>query len=590
MQVLLFLTFLSIGKGIVWAGHGISLDGTLKYSKGFAHFDYVSTEAVKGGELVLHAIGSFDKLNPFTLRGVAPEGLEMLVFEPLTVSSLDEPIAQYGLVAKDIDIADDKLSVVFTIDENARFSDGNPVTAQDVKYTVGLLKSDKVHPFYSYYYEDIGKVEIIDRLRVKLTFKQVNRELSLIAGQIPVMSHQFFEKNMFEGNELIIPVGSGPYMIESFAQGKYITYKKNPHYWATEHPVRAGMYNFDKITFKYYKDPVVALEAFKAGEFDLMLVNIAKQWARDMKGGKFEDGRIIKKKFPHSNNAGMQGFVMNTRNPLFQDAQVRKAVGLAFDFDWTNKTIFYSQYERSTSYYANSYLAATGLPTGAELQLLDKFRKKVPAEVFSEPMGGDKSLPPGQMRERLRRAAQILSNQGWQLKNGVLQNENDELFVFEIILVNPVFERVMAGYVKNLQRLGIKASYRTIDPSLYTERINNFDFDMCVFVFGQSLSPGNEQRNFWHSSSADVVGSRNLAGIKDPVIDSLVEKIIYAESKEDLTVACRALDRVLWHGYYVVPNWYVNSHRIAYHNKFMMPDILPIYYDYRSLIMTWWQR
>ena len=538
----------------------------------------------------MHATGSFDKLNPFTLKGIAPDGIQSFVFEPLTVSSLDEPIAQYGLVAKDIAVAEDKLSVVFTIDENARFSDGSPVTAEDVRFTIEMLKSDKVHPFYPYYYADIENAEVIDRLRVKLNFKKENRELPLIAGQISVMPKSFYERNGFENSEMIIPVGSGPYVVESFAQGKYITYRRNPHYWAVNHPVSTGMYNFDKITVKYYKDPIVSLEAFKAGEFDLMPVNIAKQWARDMRGEKFDKKEIIKRKFPHGNNAGMQGFVMNTRSPLFNDPEVRKAVGMAFDFEWTNRTIFYGQYERNTSYFANSYLAATGLPEGDELKLLEKHRRSLPEEVFTEPMGEKEEKTHDQIRTRLREAARILKNRGWQLKDGVLQDSEGVKFSFEIILVNPVFERVMAGYVKNLKRLGISARYRTIDPSLYTERINNFDFDMCVFVFGQSLSPGNEQRNFWHSSAADTKGSRNLAGIRDPVVDDLVERVIYAANKEDLTSACKALDRVLWHGYYVVPNWYLNGHRLAYHNKFNMPDKLPIYYDYRSLVMTWWKK
>ena len=587
-QLILLILVLLADDNYSFAAHGLSLDGKLKYQEGFDHFDWVSPEAVKGGELIVHATGTFDKLNPFTLKGVAPEWLEYLVFEQLTVSSLDEPIAQYGLVAKDIQVAEDRLSVLFTIDENAKFSDGSQVTAEDVHYTIEMLKSDKVHPFYPYYYADIDEAEIIDKFRVKIIFKQKNRELPLITGQISVMSKKFYEKNGFLKSELVIPVGSGPYMVDSFSQGKYITFRRNPHYWAIRHPARVGMYNFDKITVKYYKDPVVSLEAFKAGEFDLMLVNIAKQWARDMKGEKFENGQIIKKKFLHGNNAGMQGFVMNTRNPLFSDPEVRKAVGMAFDFDWTNKTIFYSQYERSRSYFSNSYLAATGRPTGVELKLLEEHRRSLPQEVFTEPMGEREESIPGQMRQRLREAAAILKERGWQLRDGVLQNREGIEFSFEIVLVNPLFERVMAGYVKNLKRLGITARYRTIDPSLYTERINNFDFDMCVFVFGQSLSPGNEQRNYWQSSSADMIGSRNLAGIKNAVIDNLVEKVIYAENKENLTAACKALDRVLWHGHYVVPNWYLDSHRMAYHNKFEMVDHLPIYYDYRSLVMTWW--
>jgi microcin C transport system substrate-binding protein len=572
------------------AAHGLSIEGTLKYPANFEKFEYASANAEKGGELILHDIGSFDKMNPFTLKGTPPFGLEQYVFEALAVPSLDEPFAQYGLIASDISVADDQLSVVFTINEHARFSDGQPITPEDVKFTIDTLKSDAVHPFYPNYYKDIDRAEILDERRVAFHFKQVNRELPMIAGQISVMSRSFYQKHGFDSDKIIIPVGSGPYTIASYNQGRSITYRRNPNYWAVSHPTRKGMYNFDKITVKYYKDQTVAVEAFKAGEFDSMQVNIAKQWVRDMAGPKFDNNLIIKKKFSHKNNAGLQGFVMNSRRSVFADRVVRKAVGMAFDFSWVNKSLFYGQYIRNNSYFSNSYLAAEGLPSDDELSLLVPFGDTLPEDVFTKPMGGDDSGQKGGIRAQLRDAAILLKDHGWTLQDGVLTNSDGVKLSFEIILSNQSFERVMAAFTENLKKIGVEARYRTIDPTLYADRINNFDFDMCVFVYGQSLSPGNEQRNFWHSESASQNGSRNLAGIKNKVVDYLVDKIIYADNQRQLTAACKALDRVLWYGYYLVPNWYADSHRVVYHNKFNIPDTVPKYYNYSQFQMTWWPR
>ncbi|THB77053.1 MAG: ABC transporter substrate-binding protein [Desulfobulbaceae bacterium] len=573
-----------------WGAHGLSIDGLPKYQAGFSSFAYTSDQAQKGGAITLHSIGSFDKMNPFTLKGASPDGLERYVFESLAVPSLDEPFSYYGLLAEDIEIAEDQKSVIFTINSNATFSDGTPVLAEDVKYTIDTLKSDKVHPFYRYYYADIERTEILDVRVIQVHFKKLNRELPLIACQIKVMSKKFYEEHGFNHPADITPIGSGPYYISSVVQGKNIVYERNKSYWAHAHPTRKNMYNFDQITIKYYKDPTVAVEAFKAGEYDYMLVNIAKQWERDLSGESVNRKGIVKKKFPHRNNAGMQGFVMNTRKRLFADTQVRQALSLAFDFEWANRSLFFNQYKRSTSYFSNSDLAARGLPTDKELELLLPFKDQLPEAVFSIEPGKDLLGPKKNTRARLRTAMELLQKGGWKLKNGILVDQNGNQFTFEILLINPSFERVMAAYVDNLKKLGIKATYRTIDPAVYTERINNFDFDMCVYVYGQSQSPGNEQRDFWHSEAADKPGSRNLAGIKDPVIDALIDKIIYATSREDLLTATWALDRVLWFGYYLVPNWYLDGHRIAFYDNFSYPDILPTYYDHNSFLMTWWSR
>ncbi len=583
--------FLLSNVSQVIAAHGISIDGSLKYPKGFKQFSYTSKKAVKGGEIVLHDLGSFDKLNPFTLKGLSPLGIEMLIFETLAVSSLDEPFAEYGLLAKDITLAADKMSVTFTLDERARFSDNTPVTATDVKYSLEIFKSDKVHPRYPYYYQDIDGVEILDEKRVRFNFKRPNRELHMICGQLPILSSKFYQKHGFNNNENdIFPIGSGPYIVAEVDPGKSITYKRNPDYWAVEHPVRKGQYNFDKFVVNYYKDQIVSVEALKAGEFDFMLVNIAKQWARDLKGKHFEEQKILKKIFPHKNNAGMQGFVMNTRRDLFKNPKVREAIGLALDFEWTNKSLFFNQYSRSNSYFSNSHLAATGLPGGLELKYLEPLRKKISSRVFTSPLTPPSTKQKGGIRANLRKANKLLKAAGWTIKDGELENKDGKEFAFEIMLVAPSFERVMAPYVANLEKLGMKVDYRTVDAALYTNRLQKYDFDMPVTVYAQSQSPGNEQRNFWHSQSAQKNGTRNLAGIDDPAIDDLVEKIIYARTEKELIAATKALDRVLWYGYYVVPNWYMAGHRLVYHNHFGQPDTLPLYYGHYQLLLTWWDK
>ncbi|MDD3618353.1 MAG: extracellular solute-binding protein [Desulfobulbaceae bacterium] len=589
---LFLLIFFLFCPGHLFAAHGISIDGKVSYPEGFDHFAYVNPAAPKGGSLTLHDLGGFDKMNPFTLKGNAPYGLDSLIFETLAVPSLDEPFAEYGLIAKDIELAEDKMSVTYTLDERARFSDGSPVTVEDVAYSLKTLKSDQAHPFYQIYLQDIKEAEILDARRIRFHFQRTNRELHLIASQLPVLSRAFYAQHPFDatGSEAAMkpPVGSGPYIVADVNPGKSITYRRNPDYWAVDHPTRKGMFNFDRITVKYFKDQIVSVEAFKAGEFDFMAVNIAKQWERDLIGRHFASGSLVKKVYPHRNNAGMQGFVFNTRRPLFRDRLVRKALGLALDFEWINTTLFFGQYTRSDSYFSNSTLAAKGLPEGRELQLLEPFRDQLPPEVFTAPLRPPATDPPSSLRANLREAKELLAQAGWEVRDSVLRNRQGDPFSFEILLVSPSFERVMAPYVKNLQKLGIQASYRTIDAALFTDRIKNFDFDMVVNVFGQSQSPGNEQRDYWHSGAADRLGSRNLAGISDPVVDSLVDEIIYAETQDELTAACRALDRVLWYGYYVVPNWYMAGWRLAYSSRLRQPAVLPHYYSPNQLLMTWW--
>jgi len=586
----LICTALLASVAPVFAAHGVSLDGKLKYPADFNHFDYTSPEAKIGGDLILHDIGSFDKMNPFTLKGNAPAGLSDLVFEPLAVKSLDEPFAMYGLIAKDIELAADGLSVTFILNPAARFSDESPVTAADVKFSLDTLKSEAAHPFYQSYFHDIASAEIKAPDTIVFHFSRKNRELHLIACELPVLSKAFYEKHPFSEEGLTVPVGSGPYTVKEAIPGKSISYQRNPNYWGAQQATRRGMFNFKTMTYKYYKDQVVAVEAFKAHDFDFLSVNIAKQWVRDLSGSHFETRKIIKENLAHRNNAGMQGFVMNLRRPVFQDRRVRQALNLAFDFEWTNKSLFFDQYTQSNSYFSNSDLAATGLPAGLELSYLMPFKEQLPAEVFSTPLTPVSTKAPSSFRQNLQHAKTLLEEAGYTVKDNVLLDAAGQPLAFEILLVSASFERVIEPYVRNLQKLGIQARYRTIDPALYTLRVKDFDFDMVVNTYGQSQSPGNEQRDYWHSSAAGRAGSRNLIGLDDPVIDALVDRIIYATESQELTAACRALDRVLWYGYYLVPNWYVGSHRLAYWDLFAKPATLPLYYQPDQVLMTWWMQ
>ncbi|MFZ5774541.1 MAG: extracellular solute-binding protein [Thermodesulfobacteriota bacterium] len=573
----------------VLAGQGISIDGRVKYGEGFSHFDYASPEAKKGGGLVLAGLGGFDKLNPFTLKGTPPEGLDDLVFETLAVPSLDEPFAAYGLIAGDISVAQDRRSVTFTLRPEARFSDGSPITPEDVQFSLETLKSKAASPSFQIYFQDIASADILDSRRIRFNFSRRNRELHMIASQLPVFSKRFYTEHPFDAPGLIPPIGSGPYVVKEVVAGKTITYARNPDYWARDLNVRRGVFNFDTITWKYFKDQLVALEAFKAGEFDFMPVSIAKQWARNMNGPRFEKGELVKENLPHHNNAGMQALLMNLRRPLFQDRRVRKAMALAFDFEWANTTLFFDQYTRCDSYFSNSPLAAShGLPSGLELDMLAPFRGQLPEEVFTTVPAPFSTKAPASLRSNLLAAKQLLAEAGWRVREGRLVNQAGAALEFEILLVGAGFERVMEPYINNLAKLGITAHSRLIDPALYVRRMDTFDFDMTINVFVQSQSPGNEQRNYWHSASADRQGSRNLIGVKDPVVDALVDRIIYAESQEELTAAARALDRVLWFGYYVVPNWYLGSHRVAYRAVFERPARLPLYYSPFQALMLWW--
>ena len=562
-----------------------------KYKKEFKHFDYVNPEAPKRGELNLSSVGNFDSLNPFVLKGISAEGLSTLMFETLMTPSMDEPFSQYGLLANDSELAKDRLSVTFQLNPEAKFYDGSPVTTDDVKFSFDTLKSDKAHPQYRYYWSDITQVVIIDEQKVRFEFAKVNSELHLIAGQIPIFSRNWVKNASFDKHSQVKPLTSGPYIIDSYDLGKQITFIRNPDYWAKDLAVRRGMYNFERITYKYYRDATVALEAFKAGEFDFNHEYNSKKWATDYTGPRFNSGEIVTQTLPHKNNAGMQGFIFNIRKQLFKDQRVRRALTLALDFDWSNRKLFYNQYQRCDSYFSNSELASSGLPEGEELKLLESLKAQLPDAIFTKEWQPPTTKKPASLRKNLREATRLLKAAGWRVKDGVLTSQAGEPFSFEVILAQKGFERIMAPFARNLKKLGINVDYRTVDVALYQQRMDSFDFDMVVASFGQSQSPGNELKGMFHSSSAEQNGSRNLIGIKDPAVDKLIDKVIYAKDRAELVVAVHALDRVLLNGDYLVPHWYIASHRIAYWDQFGSPQTLPLYYDAAGwMLATWWKK
>jgi microcin C transport system substrate-binding protein len=565
-------------------GPAISMYGDLKYPPGFKHFQYVNPEAPKGGDVRMAALGTFDTLNPFTLKGVAAAGLGE-TFDTLTVGSADEPFSQYGLVAETIETPADRAWVAFTLRREARFHDGTPMTADDVIWTFETLKT-KGAPFFRSYYGSVTKVEKLGERKVKFSFAPGdNRELPLIVGQLPVLSKAYWSKREFEKTTLEPVLGSGAYKVDSFEAGRSITYRRVKDYWAAKLPMKAGTDNFDLIRYDYYRDTNVAIEAFKAGQYDLRLENVAKNWATAYTGPAVAAGMIKKEDIKNEIPTGMQGFVFNTRRPVFQDARVRRALAYAFDFEWTNKNLFYGAYTRTKSYFSNSDLASGGLPGPDELAVLEPFRGKIPDEVFTKEYQPPVTDGSGNIREGAREALRLLGEAGWTVKNGKLVNARGEPLGFEVLIEEPTWERIVLPFVKNLERLGVSARVRTVDAAQYQKRLDDYDFDVVVAVWRQSLSPGNEQRDFWGSTAANTPGTRNLAGIRDPSVDKLIELLIQAPDRKALIARTRALDRVLLWGCYVIPHFHLQAFRVAYWNRFARPSVAP---KYAFGFDTWW--
>ncbi|WNK00484.1 extracellular solute-binding protein [Thalassospiraceae bacterium LMO-JJ14] len=565
--------------------HGLAMHGDLKYGPAFTHFDYVNPNAPKGGEIRLGAIGGFDSLNPFIIKGNAAGGASF-VYDTLLTSSADEAFSEYGQLAKTVRTPEDRSWVEFTLRDEARWHDGKPITADDVIFSFNILV-EKGAPFYRFYYGSVARAVKLGPKTVRFEFKPgENRELPLILGQLPVLPKHYWETREFDSTTLEPPLGSGAYRVKSVEANRNIVLERVKDYWGQNLPVNVGQNNFDIIEFEYYRDAQVAIEAFTGGRFDFRQENSSKAWATAYDVPAVKKGQIKLEKFDHDRSSGMQGFGFNLRRDTFKDPKVREALAYAFDFEWSNKNLFYGQYTRTRSYFDNSELAATGLPSDAELKLLEPYRAQLPAEVFTKEYNPPKTDGSGNIRGNLRTASKLLRDAGWVIKDGVRVNEKTgKTLEFEVLLSSPLFERVVLPFAKNLEKLGVKARARTVETAQYRRRIDTFDYDMIVMNWGQSLSPGNEQRDFWGSASADQEGSRNSTGIKSLVIDALVEKLISAPDRQALITACHALDRVLQWQHLVIPHFHAGYDRIAYWDKFGQPKITP---TRGTQFLSWW--
>jgi microcin C transport system substrate-binding protein len=536
------------------------------------------------------------------MKGVTAPGVAQLMFESLLIGSADEVASSYGLLAEDVALAKDELSVTFRLNPLARFNDNSPVLAKDVKYSFDTLMSKLASPQFRTVYADVKQSVIISERVIRFDFHRKNTELPLLVGSMPVFSEKWGKDAQGAGkpfNQFTFekPIASGPYLIESYDIGKNIVFKKNPEYWGSQLNVRVGFFNFDKVSYRLYKDDTARLEAFKAGEFDTLVEYRAKNWAKSYVGPKFRDGSLKKQHFQHRNGAGMQGFVMNTRDPIFKDKRVREALTLALDFEWMNRQLFYGQYHRIDSYFSNSELGASyeaaSLPSAQERKLLEPLQKAYP-QHFPKGALGPMLLPvtteePSSLRQNLRKARELLAQAGWVYKDGALRNAQGQPFRFEFMDDGGAMSRLVSAYVRNLEKLGIKVDIRTTDYALYQKRLEEFDFQMTSMRFPDSQSPGNELWDRYGSQSASTKGSDNIIGVQSPVVDALISEIVKAQTRKDLIAATRALDRVLTHSYYMVPHWYSATHRVSYKSALGF-SIPPNYFAAESWILsTWWR-
>ncbi|QZA79378.1 extracellular solute-binding protein [Deefgea tanakiae] len=588
--ILSFLCWLLMSPAL--ASHAIALGAEPKYPADFTAFAYVNPQAKKGGEIVLpnpDRRTSFDSFNPFIIKGTSAAGLGSLMFESLGTMNQDETATMYGLLAKDIAVAADGLSVTFKLNPKARFNNGDPVTAADVKHSFTTLNSKLASPQYASQLIDLIGVDVIDTQTIRFRFKTPNRELPQIVGTLPIFSKKWGAGLALDKIALQKPIASGPYQISDYKLGKQISFQRRDDYWAKSHPARIGQYNFDRITYRYYQDDTAKLEAFKAGDFDFISEYSARNWARQYQGPKFRSGEIIKRELRHHNSSGMQGFVMNLRRPLFADIRVRQALGLALDFEWMNRQLFYGQYQRLNSFYANGELAAQGKPSDAELVLLNPLKKQLPASVFGELPAQPNTNPPHSLRDNLRQARELLKQAGWEYRDGALRNQKGEPFEFEMLDDGGAMGRIFPSKARNLAKLGITMNVRNIDFALYQRRLEAFDFDVIVLRFPDVQSPGQELLDYYGSKAADVKGSSNVIGLKDPAIDALIEHVLKAKDRQQQIIAVHALDRALLAGHYIIPHWYSANHLVAWRDRFEMPKTMPLYYQAGDwMLATWW--
>ena len=580
-----------------WAVHAYAQFGDVKYAEGFKHFDYVNPAAPKGGEIRMvppTRPTNFDKFNPFTLRGTAPYGLGILMIESLLIGNSEEPTTAYGLLADDVAVSGDKLSVTFRLNEKARFHNGAPVLAADVLHSYTQLTSKLAAPQYRTIYAEVKSVTVVSDRVVRFDFLTPNPEMPLVVGGMPIFSRDWgrtlgvskpFDKIVSE-----LPIGSGPYKVPNSAMGRDITYVRDSAYWGADLPSRKGQFNFERVSFKIYLDETSRFEGLKAGEYDFLREFISRNWARQYTGKQFTSGELVKRAFENRNPGDFQGYVFNLRNPKFQDVRVRKAIGLAMDFEWMNRQLFYGLYKRVNGYFPNSEFHAEGLPKPDELALLAPLRDKLQPDVFGPVPVSPSTTPPASLRENLRQAQALLREAGWLYRDGALRNTKGEAFTMEFLNDQPSLVRVVGPFQKALEKLGITMTYRVVDFSLSKQKMDAFDFEVTTMRLPGSTAPGGELLEQFGSKAAETHGSSNVWGIADPAIDALLQKVVTAKTRPELSAAMRSLDRVLTHGYYSVPQYYGDAFFIGYRpGRFGLPQVIPPYYQADTWAMsTWW--
>lgn len=598
MRDLLFLRALTMAVLVClapasWAAHAYAQFGDIKYPPGFTHFDYVNPAAPKGGEIRMvppTRPTNFDKFNPFTLRGTAPYGIGMLMIESLLTGNAEEPTTAYGLLADDVAVAPDRLSATFRLHPKARFQDGSPVLAADVLHSFTQLTGKLAAPQYRSIYAEVKGVQVLSDRVLRFDFAVPNPELPLVVGGMPVFSRAWGGGKPFDRIVSDLPIGSGPYKPASMAMGRDITYVRDPAYWGTELPSRKGQFNFDRITFKIYLDETSRFEGLKAGEYDFMREFISRNWARQYTGKQFTSGELVKRAFENRNPGDFQGYVFNLRKEKFQDVRVRRAIGLAMDFEWMNRQLFYGIYKRVNGYFPNSEFHAEGLPKPDELALLEPLRARLSPAVFGAVPVAPATTPPGSLRQNLRQAQALLREAGWTYRDGALRNAKGEAFTMEFLNDQPSLVRIVGPFQKALEKLGITMTYRVVDFSLSKQKMDAFDFEITTLRLPGSTAPGSELLERFGSEAAKTPGSSNVWGIADPAVDALLQKVVTAKTRPELGAAMRALDRVLTHGFYSVPQYYGDAFLIGYRPApFVLPATIPPYYQADTWAMsTWW--
>ena len=576
-----------------WAAHAYAQFGDIKYPPGFTHFDYVNPAAPKGGEIRMvppTRPTNFDKFNPFTLRGTAPYGIGMLMMESLLTGNAEEPTTAYGLLADDVAVAPDRLSATFRLHPRARFQDGSPVLAADVLHSFTQLTGKLAAPQYRSIYAEVKGVQVLSDRVLRFDFAVPNPELPLVVGGMPVFSRAWGGGKPFDRIVSDLPIGSGPYKPASMAMGRDITYVRDPAYWGAELPSRKGQFNFDRITFKIYLDETSRFEGLKAGEYDFMREFISRNWARQYTGKQFTSGELVKRAFENRNPGDFQGYVFNLRKEKFQDVRVRRAIGLAMDFEWMNRQLFYGIYKRVNGYFPNSEFHAEGLPKPDELALLEPLRARLSPAVFGAVPVAPATTPPGSLRQNLRQAQALLREAGWTYRDGALRNAKGEAFTMEFLNDQPSLVRIVGPFQKALEKLGITMTYRVVDFSLSKQKMDAFDFEVTTLRLPGSTAPGSELLERFGSEAAKTPGSSNVWGIADPAVDALLQKVVTAKTRPELAAAMRALDRVLTHGFYSVPQYYGDAFLIGYRPApFVLPATIPPYYQADTWAMsTWW--